>query len=173
MERKNRIPITRLSRYYDEVDFDMELDMAREVIEEDANFTVVLFQIDRVHSNNDLYGESEAREVRFLAPVELKVLLTIEDAENKTYDKKGGKLQYQEYGNLNFKVLTNQLAEKNADISYGDIVGYADSETNMKYFEVSDPGKINVDNASTQFGYKAFFRSVKCVTVDPNQFNGI
>lgn len=173
MERKNRIPITRLSRFYDEKDFDLELDMARELIEEDANFTVVLYRIDKINSNSDdIYGESEAREVRFHPPVELKVLLKLDQAENKSYGENGS-LRYQEYGNLTFTVLNKQLEEKGVDISYGDIIGYSDRENNLKYFEVFDDGKINSDNAHTQFGYKSYFRSISCVVVDPDQFNGM
>jgi hypothetical protein len=173
MERKNRIPITRLSRYYDEVDFDLELDMAREVIEEDANFTVVLYRIDKTNSNNDdVYGESESREIRFEPPVELKVLINLQEAENKSYAENGS-LRYQEYGNLVFTVLNKQLVDKGVDISYGDIIGYSDRESNLKYFEVFNDGKINSDNLHTQFGYKSYFRTISCVVVDPDQFNGI
>ena len=173
MERKNRIPITRLSRFYDEVDFEMELDMAREVIEEDSNFTVILYRIDKINSTADIYGESEARQIRFLPPVELKVLPKLEDAENKVYDKNGGRLKYQEYGNFTFTIINKQMEDKGVEISYGDIVGYADREDNMKYYEVHDDGRINADNESTQFGYKSYFSTIRCVTVDPNQFNGI
>ena len=35
MERKNRIPITRLSRYYDDVDFQYDLEAAEEIINEE------------------------------------------------------------------------------------------------------------------------------------------
>ena len=173
MERKNRIPNTRLNRFYDDTDFDLEIDMASELIEGDANFTVVLYRIDRKHSNSsDIYGESNAKDTRFLPPVELKVLLSISEAENKTYGDVGT-LRYQEYGNLTFNILNKQLEDKNIEISYGDIVGYFDREDNLKYFEVFDDGKINADNAHTQYGYKSFFTTVKCVTVDPDQFNGI
>lgn len=174
MNRKNRIPITRLSRFYDEKDFDLELDMAKEVIEEDVNFSVVLYRIDKINSNaEDVYGESESREIRFHEPVELKVLLKIEEAQNKSYSQDNGSLRYREYGNLTFNILSKQLEEKNVDISYGDIIGYSDREDNLKYFEVFDDGRINSDNEHTQFGYKAYYRTIKCVTVDPDQFNGI
>jgi hypothetical protein len=173
MERKNRIPNTRLNRFYDDTDFDLEIDMASELIEGDANFTVVLYRIDRNHSNsNDIYGESDAKDIRFLPPVELKVLLSISEAENKNYGDNGA-LRYQEYGNLTFNILNKQLEDKQVEISYGDIVGYSDREDNLKYFEVFDDGKINSDNAHTQYGYKSFFTTIKCVTVDPDQFNGI
>ncbi len=173
MERKNRIPVTRLSRYYDEIDFELELDMAKEVIEEDANFTVVLYRVDMVNSNNDdVYGESNSREIRFLPPVELKVLLNISESDNKSYGENGS-LRYQEYGNLTFTILTKQLKNKGIDINYGDIIGYSDREDNLKYFEVFNDGKINSDNAHTQFGYKSYYRTISCVVVDPDQFNGI
>ena len=48
----------------------------------------------------------------------------------------------------------------------------ANREDNLKYFEVSDDGKINSDNEHTQFGYKSFFRTITCVVADPNLFNG-
>ena len=147
--------------------------MAKELIEEDMNFTVVLYRIDKQNSNyDDVYGESRPREIRFLPPVELKVILTLDKAENKTYGN-NGYMRYQEYGNLTFNVLTTHLKEKNVDISYGDIVGYSDREDNLKYFEVFDDGKINSDNAHTHYGYKAYYRSISCVTVDRNDFNGL
>jgi hypothetical protein len=173
MNRKNRIPITRLSRYYDEFDFQMELDMAREVIEEDANLTIVLYRIDLINSNSDdIYGESNARDVRYLPPVELKVLLNLNKGENKNYAPNGN-LRYQEYGNLVFTILTKQLEDKRVDINYGDIIGFSDREDNLKYFEVFNDGKINSNNLNTQFGYKAYFRTIECVVIDPNQFNGV
>ena len=61
MERKTRIPNTRLNRFYDEEDFQLELDMATELIEGDMNFTVVLFRIDRVNTQvDDVYWESNS-----------------------------------------------------------------------------------------------------------------
>lgn len=172
MERKNKIPLTRLSRYYDDVDFEMEMEMASDVIEEDANFTVVLFRIDRVKSNVDVYGESNSREIRYLAPIELKVIFKLEASENKNYAPNGS-VRYQEYGNLTFYVLTSHLKKKNVDISYGDIIGYSDREDNLKYFEVFDDGKINSDNEHLHFGFRPYYRTIKCVVLDPNVFNGI
>jgi hypothetical protein len=172
MNRNKKIPINRLSRFYDEDDFRLELDMAREVIEEDLNTVLVLFRIDRNRSStDDVYGESDASDIRFLPPVELKAIISLEQAENKVYGNSG--LRYQEYGNLTFQVLETHLNDKNVDIMYGDIIGYSDYEDNIKYFEVADDGKINSDNQHTHYGYKKYFRTVKCVTIDPNQFNGL
>ena len=116
--------ITRLSRYYDNVDFQYDLEAAEEIINEDAGFTVVLFRIDRNHSNiDDIYGESDTRDIRFLAPVELRVILKLEDAENKTYGDNGS-LRYQEHGNLIFDILNKELDNLNANTInlYTDVV---------------------------------------------------
>lgn len=173
MERKTRIPNTRLNRFYDEEDFQLELDMATELIEGDMNFTVVLFRIDRVNTQmDDVYMESNSSDIRFRAPVELKVILNLASGENKSYSPNGN-LRYKDYGNLEFTVLQKQLDEKNVEINYGDIVGYSDKQNNFKYFTVFDNNTINSDNPSTQFGYSGYFRKVKCTNVDPNIFNGI
>lgn len=173
MERKNRIPITRLSRYYDDLDFKFDMEAAEEIINDDAGFTVVLYRIDRNHSiMDDVYGESETRDIRFLAPVELRVLPNLADAENKSYGGNGS-LRYQEHGNFNFDVLNKELDDKGVEISYGDIIGYSINETDLKYFEVYDDGRINVDNENTVYGFRSHFSTIKCTTIDPNRFNGI
>ena len=173
MERKTRIPNTRLNRFYDEEDFRLELDMATDLIEGDMNFTVVLFRIDRENTQvDDVYWESNSRDVRFKAPVELKVILDLENGENKSYSPNGN-LRYQDYGTLEFTVLQKQLDEKNVEISYGDVIGYSDRENNFKYFTVFDDDTINTDNPSTHFGYSGYFRRIKCTNVDPNVFNGL
>ena len=71
-----KFPISRLSKFYDYVDFNLENEMAREYIEGDLNFTVVLFNVDRIKSKtDDVYGESNANEIRFHPPKEIKVIL--------------------------------------------------------------------------------------------------
>ena len=149
MERKTRIPNTRLNRFYDEEDFRLELDMATELIEGDMNFTVVLFRIDRVNTQvDDVYWESNPRDIRFKAPVELKVILNLANGENKSYSPNGN-LRYQDYGTLEFTVLQKQLDEKNVEISYGDVIGYSDRENNFKYFTVFCEKAVKYLNATS------------------------
>ena len=57
------------------------------------------------------------------------------------------------------------------DISYGDIVGYSDKEHNFKVWQVQNDGKITADNKHTRFGIKGYYRTIACVTLDPNLFN--
>tara|TARA_R110002110_G_scaffold66068_1_gene181427 strand:- start:980 stop:1495 length:516 start_codon:yes stop_codon:yes gene_type:complete len=171
MSDKKRYPITRVQKFYDYVDFDLENGMAREFMEGDLNFTVVLFRVNRIKSQTDeTYGEPDVEEIQFYPPVELKVRPNLESSESKTYSEGYGR--YEDYGNLIFTIFNEQLEELGIDITYGDFIGYADRVDNIKYFTVSDDGKINTDNAKTRVGYKSYYRTITCVTADPEEFNG-
>jgi len=138
---KKRFPISRLHRFYDEVDFGLENEMAREFIEGDLNFTIVLFRVDRIESQTeDVYGEASTSEIRFHPPVEIKVRPLLEKSESKSYSEGYGR--YEDYGNFTFTVFVDHLEELGIDITYGDYIGYADREDNIKYFTVVDDGKI-------------------------------
>ena len=167
-----KIPITRLSKWYDDVDFFLDIEMGREYLEDDNNFTVVLYQIDRQKTNyDDIYGETLQDEIRFKPPIELKVLVSIEDNGPKSYNP-NGTLFYEDYGNLTFYVYKKQLEEKKCDIELGDFVGYADSETNVKYYKVVDPNRIEAETEKTRGGYKTFYNKILCTPVDLTEFRG-
>jgi hypothetical protein len=171
MSEKKRWPITRVHKFYDDVDFNMENEMAREYMEGDLNFIVVLFRVDRIKSQTDsVYGESDAEEIKFHPPVEIKVRLNLEESQSKAYSN--SYVRYEDYGNLVFTVFTDHLRELGVDISYGDYIGYPDKEDNIKYFTVVNDGKVNSDNQKTRVGYKSYYRKITCVTADPEEFNG-
>jgi len=171
MSEKKRWPITRVHKFYDDVDFNMENEMAREYMEGDLNFTIVLFRVDRIKSQTDsVYGESDVEEIKFHPPMEIKVKLNLEESQSKAYSD--SYVRYEDYGNLVFTVFTDHLRELGVDISYGDYVGYPDKEDNIKYFTVVNDGKINTDNQKTRVGYKSYYRKITCVTADPEEFNG-
>jgi hypothetical protein len=169
MSSNRRRPINRFGKFYDEIDFSIENEMAREYVEGDLNITVVLFEIDRRETNvDDVYGETTSSDIRFKIPKELRVKIILEEPENKTYSD--GMNRYLEYGKLTFHVFQEQLDELGCDINYGDYIGYVDSETNIKYFTVSNDGKIFSDNKHTRIGYKGYYRSITCVPADANEF---
>lgn len=173
MDRNESVANERLNLFYDEDDFKVDMEMADEYVKNDLNVTVVLFRVDKAKTNtDDIYGESDPRDVRYLPPVELKVAnLKIDEAENKAYNP-NSTIRYQQYGNLIFHVFIQELQDKNVDIEYGDVVGYSDKESNFKYWVVQNDGKITADNKHTRFGYKGYYRSIVCVTLDPNLFTG-
>lgn len=173
MRNNKVIPITRINKFFSGEDFDLEVSMGREAIEGDGNFTVILFKVDREMSeSDDLYGEATKDGIRYFPPVELKVVPILASAENKTYNKNGS-LRYLQDGTLTFGIYDAQLSELDTDIMYGDYIGYAVTETEIRYYSVVNDGIKNYDNKHTIMGYKGAFRTIVCASVDSSEFRGL
>jgi hypothetical protein len=173
MANQRKIPINRVNKFFSGEDYRIDIEMGREGIEGDNNFTVVLYKVDRENtSSDDVYGEAGMDEIRYHPPVELIVLPTFEEAENKTYNQNGS-LRYLETGNLSFAIYSAQLEELQTDIDVGDYIGYAVNPTEMIYFNVGNDGRKNWDNKHTILGFKGAYRTVVCSPVDENEFRGV
>tara|TARA_R110001592_G_scaffold276641_2_gene543743 strand:+ start:2350 stop:2874 length:525 start_codon:yes stop_codon:yes gene_type:complete len=174
MPTPRKIPINRINKFFSNEDFDLDISMGREAIEGDGNFVVILYRVDRENTaSDDLYGEATKDSIKFFPPVELKVAPTLEEAENKAYNSGSGSLRYLQDGNLSFGIYESQLAELDIQLSYGDYVGYPVSETEVRYFSVTNDGVKNYDNKHTIMGYKGAYRTVKCAPVDEQEFRGL
>lgn len=175
MEDKDKkvIPITRLNKWFSHEDFSLEISMGREALEGDQNITVILYRVNRDETEYDnLYGEATKDGIRYYPPVELKVIPIMATPENKDYNG-NGTLRYLQDGPLTFGIYDQQLKELNVDISYGDYIGYPVTETEVRYFSVSNDGHINYDNRHTIMGWKGAFRTILCASVDESEFRGV
>ena len=166
-------PITRINKFFSEEDFSLEIEMGREAIEGDGNFTLILYRVDREMSDSDtLYGEASKDGIRFFPPVELKVIPILAEPENKSYNSNTTN-RYIIDGNLTFGIYSLQLKELNTEISYGDYIGYPVSENEIRYYVVTNDGIMNFDNKHTIMGYKGAFRTIQCVPTDSSEFRGV
>ena len=168
---KPKIPITRQNKFFDDKEFELELDYARDFYEGDLNFTVILYRVDReLSATDDLYAESRVNEIRYKTPVELNVFPLLNLPENKTYNKDGS-MRYLQDGTLEFGVFNEHLKELNVDIAYGDYLGYVINENQIRYYTVVNDGLKNYDNKHTIFGYKSAYRSIIAVPLEnDNEF---
>jgi len=99
---KKITPITRINKFFSEEDFNLEVEMGREAIEGDGNFTIILYRVNREMSEADnVYGEASKDGIRYFPPVELKVIPILEEAINAAYNPNGS-LRFLQDGNLNF-----------------------------------------------------------------------
>ena len=173
MNNKKVTPITRVNKWFSEDDFNLEIEMGREAIEGDGNFTLILYRVDRqLTESDDLYGEASANGIRYFPPIELKVIPIMDEAENKAYNSNGG-LRYLQDGQLTFGIYDAQLKELDTEISYGDYIGYPVTETEIRYFSVVNDGVKNYDNKHTIMGYKGAFRTIVCATIEDSEFQGM
>lgn len=172
MNRKN--PINRNQMFFSKSDFEMEVELARDYMEQDMNQTIVLFEVDLQKTNtNDIYHEATKKNIRFKPPVELTVRYEIQNAEMRAYDKTTNKGIYAKPGILDFTILNATLEEVGRDIKRGDYIGVQVTPEEMIYFTVFDDGKVaSYSNANSLYGVKPFYREVKCNYVDPAEFEG-
>ncbi len=173
MENNKITPITRINKFFSEEDYNLEISMGREGLEGDGNFTLILYKVDRQLTESDnVYGEASKGGIRYHPPIELKVVPIIADPENKTYNP-NGTLKYLQDGTLIFGIYEAQLTELKTTIDNGDYIGYPVTETEIRYFSVTNNGIKNFDNRHTIMGYKGYSRTVYCAPVDPSEFDGI
>ena len=166
-----QVPINRINKFFSESDFQLEISMGREAIEGDGNFVIILYRVDRQFTEaDDLYNEASKDGIKFLPPVELRVVPILEEAENKAYNTGSGSLRYLQDGNFTFGIYESQLSELDVELNYGDYVGYPVSPTEIRYFSVTNDGLKNYDNKHTIMGYKSAYRTVKCSSVDEQEF---
>ena len=168
---KKKQPINRLNKFFSYDDFDLDLSMGEEWLHGDINFDLVLFRVDRSKTVDDVYGESGKGEIKFLPPTEFKGMVLIGAPDNKTYSNGLGR--YLEPGNMTISVYKHHLEEKGIDITYGDYIGFYESETRVRYYEVANDGKVVSDNKHTIGGFKSFYRTLLCTPVSGDQFKGV
>ncbi len=169
---QNRVPITRLNKFFSEEDFNLEMDMGMEWQLGDMNFTVVLYRVDRQRTNNDdVYGEALTNGIQFLAPIEVNGLVKIDAPTNSDYGS--SKLSQIEPGNMTFSVYQSHLDQLAVEISLGDYLAYYETEDKVRYYSVVNDGRVNSDMKHTYGGYKKYYRTIIAAPTTQETFNGI
>ncbi len=118
----NKVPITRISKFFGAEDFKLEQDFGSEWLHGDMNFTLVLYRVDRYKTKtDDVYGEVLEDGIQFLAPVELKGLVQVMAPASKNYGN--SKIELQEPGNMKFSIYQKTLEDLGVEIFQGDYIG--------------------------------------------------
>ena len=148
--------------------------MGREAIEGDGNFTLILYRVDRQLTEYDsVYGEGTVDGIKFFPPVELKVIPVLEAPKNGTYNETAGSNRYIQDGKLIFGIYAAQLSELKVELNYGDYIGYPVTETEIRYYSVTNSGNKFFDNKHTIMGYKGAFKTIECAPIDNTEFRGM
>ena len=78
-----KVPIKRNTKFFSGEDFDLELNFAKEYIEQDANQTVILYRVDLEKTNLDaVYNESKAYGGRSLEE-DKKLFVLLEELDRR------------------------------------------------------------------------------------------
>ncbi len=168
----NKLPITRLSKFFSQIDFDLNVQLGEEYLHGDLGMKLVLFRVDRQRTDtDDVYGEVGKDQIKFLPPTEFFGLVKIDEPKNTSYTK--GVNRYLEPGNMTISVYIKHLEEMDIDIRYGDFIGYPESEDKVRYYTVVNDGKITSDNKHNMFGFRPHYRTITCAIAQESEFRGI
>jgi hypothetical protein len=168
----NKLPITRLSKFFGQDDFDLNIKMGEEYLHGDLGMKLVLYRVDRTKTDiDDVYAEVGMDEIKYFPPIEFFGLVKIEEPKNNTY--KDGLVRYNEPGNLTISIYKKHLDEMGIDITYGDFIGYPESETRTRFYTVYDDGRVISDNKHNMFGFKPYYRTVRCAPAQDTTFRGV
>jgi len=168
----NKVPITRLGKFFGENDFNLDISMGEEWLVGDMNFTCVLYRIDRYKTKtDDVYGEVVEDGIKFLPPVEFNAYVQVSAPENKMMGTT--RIDQMEPGNIKVSVYQKTLDDLEIDVNFGDYIGYYESETVVRYYTVNNDGRVVSDNKHTYGGYKPYYRTIGASPVGPNEFRGL
>jgi hypothetical protein len=168
----NKVPITRIGKFFGAEDFTLEQDFGSEWLHNDMNFTLVLYRVDRYKTKtDDVYGETVSDGIKFLPPVEFKGYVQIMAPENKNLGN--SKINQIEPGNMKVSVYQRDLDELEVDINSGDYIGYYETENKVRYYTVNNDGRVTSDNKHTYGGFKPFYRTIMASPVTNNEFRGL
>jgi hypothetical protein len=169
---QNKVPITRLGKFFGESDYNLEISLGEEWLIGDMNFTCVLYRIDRYKTKtDDVYGEALEDGIKYLPPVEFNGYVQVSAPENKLMGST--RIDQMEPGNIKVSVYQKTLDDLDIDISFGDYIGYYESETVVRYYTVNNDGRVVSDNKHSYGGYKPFYRTISASPVGPNEFRGL
>jgi hypothetical protein len=168
----NKVPITRIGKFFGENDFDLDISMGEEWLVGDMNFTCVLYRVDRYKTKtDDVYGETVSDGIKFLPPIEFNAFVQVSAPENKLLGST--RVDQMEPGNIKISVYQKTLDDLDIDVNFGDYIGYYETETLVRYYTVNNDGRVVSDNKHTYAGYKPFYRTISASPVGPNEFRGL
>ena len=167
-----KLPITRLSKFFGQDDFDLNVQIGQEYLHGDLNMKLVLYRVDRNKTDNDsVYAEVGQDQIRYFPPVEFNALVKVDGPSNKSY--KNGIMRYNEPGNITVSVYIKHLEDLKVDIRYGDFIGYPETEDKVRYYTVINDGKVTSDNKHNMWGYKPYYRTITCTIAQDGEFRGV
>jgi len=167
-----KLPITRLSKFFSNEDFDLNVQIGQEYLHGDLNMKLVLYRVDTESTDTDeVYAEVGKDQIKYFPPIEFNALVKVETPKNQSY--KNGLVRYLEPGNLVLSVYIKHLEDLGIDIKYGDFIAYPETEDKVRYYTVSNDGKVTSDNRHNMFGFKPHYRTITCVPAQESEFRGV
>ena len=146
--------------------FNLDVMYGRNFLQTDNAQEVTIHRINIVETKtHSLYGQSKAKDKKFMSPVKISVMVTVEDSKQEYYGGNAGGISRDDSGNITFGVYLVELEEKKLEINRGDIVEYNLSGEKKRYYEVENANNVADTTNKTIGGFKNYWKKVIAVPV--------
>ena len=169
MKKKKQIEDLENNRYgmfMTQNSFDLDVMYGRNYLQTDNVQTVILHRINIIETKSHiLYGQTKTKDKKFFTPVQLSVMVDVEDGKQENYGTNPGGIARDDTGPLRFGVYLKELEEKNTEINRGDYIEYNMSGEKARYYEVESANNVTDETKKTIGGFASYWKMVISVPV--------
>jgi hypothetical protein len=156
----------RMGLFMNDNSFALDVMYGRNYLETDNAQEVIIHKINLVETKSHaLYGQAKTKDKKFMSPVRIKVMVTVEDGKQLNYGDNPGGIARDDTGNISFGVYLKELEEKQLEIDRGDIIEYNMSGEKSRYYEVENANNVTDETKKTIGGFKTYWKRVTGVPI--------
>lgn len=145
---------------------DLDIMYGRNFLQTDNAQEIILHKINIIETkSHSLYGQAKAKDKKYMSPIRLSVMATVEDAKQEYYGSNQGGIVRDDTGNLIFSIYLKELEEKQTEIDRGDIIEYNMSGKKNRYYEVENANNVSDETKKTIGGFINYWKKVSCTPV--------
>ncbi len=146
--------------------FDLDVMYGRNFLQTDNAQEIILYKINIIETkSHNLYGQTKAKDKKFMPPVRLSVMVNVEASKQEFYGGNQGGIVRDDTGNLSFGVYLKELEDKQVDIDRGDIIEYNMSGEKNRYYEVENANNVTDETNKTIGGFKNYWKKITAIPV--------
>ena len=156
----------RMGLFMSDNSFDLDVMYGRNFLQTDNAQTVKIHKINLLQTkSHTLYGQSKTKDKVFMSPVEISVMVNIEDGTQEYYGNNQGGISRDDSGNISFGVYLKELEEKELEIDRGDIIEYNMSGEKNRYYEIESANNVTDETKKTIGGFKSYWKKIVGIPV--------
>lgn len=151
----------RYGLFINQKSIDLDIMYGRNFLQTDNVQEITLYRINIIESkSHNLYGQSKAKDKKFFPPINLSVMVHVEDGKQEFYGGNQGGIIREDTGKLIFGIYLKELEEKQTEINRGDIIEYNMSGEKNRYYEVESANNVTDVTSKTIGGFFPFWKQV-------------
>jgi hypothetical protein len=156
----------RYGLFMDDGSFDLDVMYGEHYLDVDVNYFVLIHKVNIIETkSHDLYGQTKARDKKYLPPVKINVMINIAEKDGEYYAGGEGGISRDDTGELRISVYLNELERVKLEIDRGDIIEFNQSGERARYYEVDSAQNVVDSTQQTIAGFKPYWKQIVGIPV--------